>query len=291
MDRLRVLCEVAEAGSIARAAGNDPVRQSQFSRQLKELEDFFEVELTRRQGKGLSLTDAGKDLVHIAREAIGRLNDFHLRASSTPLTFSIGSGDSLLQWLVLPRLATLRKDLPNVRLRLQNLQTAEIISRLQDLSLDFGLVRHEALNEPLTAFAIGAMDYALFCPRKLLKKGETPKLQEIVETVPLAMQSGDGSFMRQFRDWVRKNGLNASIKLDCESFPQASRALMSDEFATILPTIARDEFPRNGCLELPLPFLNRKPRQMCLAWNPRTLRLRSEAVQICEILKATLEIH
>ncbi len=51
LDRLRVLCEVADAGGIARAARNDPTRQSQFSRQLKELEDFFEVELTRRQAR------------------------------------------------------------------------------------------------------------------------------------------------------------------------------------------------------------------------------------------------
>ena len=123
MDRLRVLCEVAEAGSLVRAAGSDPVRQSQFSRQLKELEDFFGVELTRRHGKGLVLTEHGQELVQIARESIGRLHDFQLRAGNQPLTFSIGGGDSLVQWLVLPRLAALQKNLPNINLRLQNLRT------------------------------------------------------------------------------------------------------------------------------------------------------------------------
>src|SRR5438067_271960 len=95
LDRLRVLCEVAEAGSIARAAGNDPVRQSQFSRQLKELEDFFEIQLTRRHGKGLVLTEMGKELVQIARESIRSLQDFKLRAGKKPLNISLGGGDSL----------------------------------------------------------------------------------------------------------------------------------------------------------------------------------------------------
>ena len=290
MDRLRVLCEVAEAGGIARAAGGDPVRQSQFSRQLKELEDFFEIELTRRQGKGLVLTDAGKELVQIARESIGRLHDFQLRAGSRPLTFSIGGGDSLVQWLVLPRLTALQKNLPNINLRLQNLRTAEITSRLQELSLDFGLVRREALTEPLTAFPIGKMEYALFCPRNLAKSVEPPNPRQLLATMPLAMQSGDGAFMRLFRDWEKENGLDVSIKLECDSFPQACRALSSGEFTAILPTIARCDLPKDAYWELPLPFLNKRPRQICLAWNPRTLRLRSEAVQVCDVLKAALKL-
>ena len=290
MDRLRVLCEVAEAGSIVRAAGSDPVRQSQFSRQLKELEDFFEVELTRRQGKTLILTEDGKELVQIARESIGRLHDFHLRASKQPLTFSIGGGDSLVQWLVLPRLAGLQKRLPNVNLRLQNLRTAEVISRLQESSLDFGLVRREVLTEPLAAFPIGKMEYALFCPKGLIKSAEPPSPRQILTTISLAMQSGDGAFMRQFRDWEKDNGLEVSIKLECDSFPQACRALASGQFTAILPTIARSDLPKDAFFELGLPFLNKRPRQLCLAWNPRTLRLRSEAVQVCDILKGELKL-
>ena len=40
LDRLRALVEVGATGSIVRAAEGDPARQSQYSRQIKELEDF-----------------------------------------------------------------------------------------------------------------------------------------------------------------------------------------------------------------------------------------------------------
>ncbi len=45
LDRLKVLIEVRDAGSIAQAAPGDPVRQSQYSRQLRELSEFFGCEV------------------------------------------------------------------------------------------------------------------------------------------------------------------------------------------------------------------------------------------------------
>ncbi len=278
-----MLCEVAEAGSIARAAGEGAARQSQFSRQLKELEDFFEVELTRRQGKVLVLTDAGRELAQIAREAIGRLHDFHARASAQPVSFSIGAGDSLLQWLVLPRLAALRTE---VNLCVLNLRTAEITNRLHDLSLDFGLVRREAVSAPLKCAPLGKMEYALFCPRSRFDK--VPDVRRAIETLPLAMQSGDGVFTRQFRDWAEKNGVNVRVKIECDAFPQASRTVQSGQCAAILPKIARGDLPGDAFWELDVPFLNKKPRQVCLAWNPRTIRLRSEAQELATHLAAAL---
>jgi DNA-binding transcriptional LysR family regulator len=283
-----VLCEVAEAGSLVRAAGNDSVRQSQFSRQIKELEDFFGVELTRRHGKGLVLTENGKELAQIARESIGRLHDFQLRAQNQPVTFSIGSGDSLVQWLILPRLAALQRRLPNINLRLQNLRSVEIANRLQELSLDFGIVRHDALPDSLASFPIGKTVYALFCSKRLKKNAKLTSPREILATMPLIMQTSDGVFMRQFRDWEEKNGLTVSKILECDSFPQACVALKSGDYAAILPTIARCELPQDNYLEVALPFLNKRPRQLCVAWNPRTLRLRNEAAQVCEALKSVL---
>ena len=95
--------------------------------------------------------------------------------------------------------------------------------------------------------------------------------------------------MRQFRDWAKAGRVKVSIKLECDSFPQACRALCSGQFATILPTIARCDLPDEDFWQLDLPSLNKKPRAVCLAWNPRTLRLRSAAVEVANCLKAALK--
>lgn len=41
LERLRSFCLVAEAGGVTKAAKGDAARQSQFSRQVKELEECF----------------------------------------------------------------------------------------------------------------------------------------------------------------------------------------------------------------------------------------------------------
>ena len=74
LDRLKTLIEVARAGSIAGAARGDSARQSLYSRQIKELEEFFGVELTRRRGKVLVLTRPGWELVRRAHESLSLIH-------------------------------------------------------------------------------------------------------------------------------------------------------------------------------------------------------------------------
>jgi len=76
LDRLRALVEVGSAGSIAQAAAGDPVRQSQYSRQIKELEDFFQTRLLERQGKGMRFTASGRELARISRFFLLGLSNF-----------------------------------------------------------------------------------------------------------------------------------------------------------------------------------------------------------------------
>ena len=95
LDRLKTLIEVAKAGSIAAAARGDSARQSLYSRQIKELEEFFGVELASRRGKVLALTGAGWELVRLASESLCLLDDFKSRSRNLPYRFTIGAGDSL----------------------------------------------------------------------------------------------------------------------------------------------------------------------------------------------------
>ena len=67
LDRLKALLAVGSAGNIVKAAGGDPIKQSQYSRQIKELEDFFQTRLTERDGKAIRLTASGKELARISR--------------------------------------------------------------------------------------------------------------------------------------------------------------------------------------------------------------------------------
>ena len=132
LDRLRTFCAVAETGGVTKAAGGDPTRQSQFSRQIKELETFFGVQLTRRQGKIIILSPAGIRLARIARESFIGLSDFQRACKDEPLESSIGAGDALLQWLLFPQMGQLYDTLPKVSFNVVSLRTLDIAERVND---------------------------------------------------------------------------------------------------------------------------------------------------------------
>ena len=152
---------------MTKAAKGDTAKQSLFSRQIKELEEFFSTELIRRKGRGVALTEAGERLNIIARECFASLSEFKSECKGRPVEVVIGTGDSVIQWLLMPRLAEIRQRIPNVRLKFLNLPTTDAVRPLADGLIDFALVRKDAVTRPLEARPLGVMDYSLFIPAPL----------------------------------------------------------------------------------------------------------------------------
>ena len=130
LDRLRNFCQIADAGSLTKAARGDVGRMALFSRQIKELETFFGVALRRREGKGIVLTEAGRRLAVLSREQFAGLEDFRRSCRNIPIEISIAAGNSLLEWVILSRIGELRKALPGVRFRVLSERTRDIVDGL-----------------------------------------------------------------------------------------------------------------------------------------------------------------
>lgn len=267
-DRLRSLLEVADAGSIARAAGTSATKQSQLSRQLSELESFFGRALTKREGGKRVLNDDGQLLADHVRWMFTGLADLKRgRAEATPPWFTLAAGDSVLHWLVLPRIAKVP-----ARFSVVALPVDDVIARLRDGRADLGIVRRDELVPDLKSRAIGEIEHALFVPRALASR-------ELAK-VPVAMQVSDRDFLRA----AEKEGL--SIELKCETFPQVFRAVQSGSFAGLLPTLARAELPASKFKELSVG--GRHASKLHLAWTRNLLRVRPRAEQVIDRLAREL---
>src|SRR6185503_3940366 len=157
---------------ITAAAGDDSNRQSQFSRQLKELEKYFGVELLKRGRGPAELTDAGERLYEIIGHTLSALEEFRLTCAGQPIELKIGAGESLIQWLLLLRLAGLSAAHPRLTVTFQNLKTDEILKQVADGALDFGIVTRFGPHRALASTPLGKMDFRLFAPTKLLPANE-----------------------------------------------------------------------------------------------------------------------
>lgn len=280
LDRLQALVDVADSGGISAAVGPNAVRQSLRSRQLKELEEYFGVELTRRSGRCLRMTPFGARLAKIAREGFQGLSDFKADCRKEPVVLRIGAGDSLIQWLLAPRLAALKNAMENVCLALRNLRTAEVVRQAGDLRLDFGLVRREAVSATLKSRKLGKLTYTLFAPKTLTPADAPLTAEWVLANLPLATVETTGEYGRQLHDASDRAGIPLRIHVECDSLPAVCRVVTSGLCAAVLPTIAAESLPVESYHALSSPLFAKMSRDIHVAWNPRLLRIRDAATEI-----------
>lgn len=273
LDRLNNFCRIAEAGGITKAAGGDPGKQSLYSRQIKELEMFFGVELKVRRGKGIALTDAGQQLARLARAHLIGLADFQKTARNMPQTISIGSGNSVIEWILTPLMAELHQALPTARFECISDRTRVIVSQLLDLTLDIGIVRDDAVQRPLKSAPLTSVTYSLFVPKKLSPGVNAANIRKRIAQIPLATSMG-GTFRDTLEAGARKLGWPLNIVMSCSSFTQAARLVLAGNYGGVLPGIARVDFDSSSVVEIPLPFLKDYSRKLCVSWNPRLIEVR-----------------
>jgi DNA-binding transcriptional LysR family regulator len=288
LDRLRVLVEVYDAGGIAKAAPGDPIRQSQYSRQLRELSEFFGAEVAHRQGRQLKLTAQGVQLAELVRSQLHALQDFRAECRSESVDYTIAAGDSLIHWLVIPRLGEIMRKQASVRFATSNLRTNEIVQQLKDGRVDFGVIRKDAMVAPLKSAPLGSLSFVAVVPKALLPARGNLSLGDVLGKIPFAAHTSDGQFTQKLRDVAKTLQTDLRPALICQSFPQAAAAVRSGGFGSILPALAVKELAPDSYREVPAETLKNLDRDIVLVWNSRLPKIRPRAKKLIEYLQNEL---
>src|SRR5579859_2984632 len=123
IDRLNTLCAVVEAGTIAAAAGSDLNRQSQYSRQLTQLEKALGVSLFERSGKNLKTNETGRRVAMAAQIFFGALDDVMAVAQAKAETIRLGGVEAMGCWFIMPQLPGRMAGDPPFRFEVQSVTT------------------------------------------------------------------------------------------------------------------------------------------------------------------------
>jgi len=271
LDRLKSLLEVGTAGSIVKAAEGDPVRQSQYSRQIKELEDFFRIKLIERQGKGTRLTPSGKELARISRFFMLGLSNFQRGCLAEEQTFRIGANATFIRHFLLPVLSPSQK--PGASYATEVVSDNEIERRLHDLTLDFGIVGNAAISRPLQMNSLGKWKLELWVPKAMRIDEAEARRRFQEQRLPLALA----------RSELDSLALPALAKypaqLACNSFLEAAAALEQQELGAFLPDYLAADDRSKSFIQVRIPKIDSQAFHFQLAWNPRLLRLNPHATR------------
>jgi len=271
LDRLRALVEVGAAGSMVRAAGGDPARQSQYSRQIKELEDFFQTGLVERHGKGIQLTASGKELARISRFFLLGLSNFQRGCLAEGQTYRVGAGPTFITRFLLPILAEPRAAQSGIRFAVEPVLGDEVERRLHDLTLDFGIVTRLAVSRPLQLKDLGAWRLKFWVPKTLCKTPRQAERAIAEKRLPLVWPAGElpQAEVAVLHDY--------EPTLTCTSFLEAKAALQEKGLAAVLPDFLMSASASERCHSVNLAAVDSLVFHYRLAWNPRLLRLNPHA--------------
>jgi len=167
-NRLRVLVEVARAGSITAAAERLSFTPPALSQQLAKLERELGCALLERGRNGVRLTEAGRVLLDHGERVLGELREAERAVRATlgqhPSTLSLGAFASAGTTLLPSALAEFRRAHPHVRLALSDVEPPDGYGLVTSGDLDLlithcypgtelpsatGLRRERLLTDPL----------------------------------------------------------------------------------------------------------------------------------------------
>jgi DNA-binding transcriptional LysR family regulator len=271
LDRLKAFLEVGSAGSIVKAANGDPVRQSQYSRQIKELEDFFRTRLIERQSKGIRFTANGKELARLSRFFLLGLSNFQRGCLAEEQTFRIGASATFIRHFLVSALSGKCAESSGVRYATEVVAGEEIERRLHTLSLDFGVVATPGLSRPLQTKPLRRWKLELWVP-KALGLTETKAAEGFKNrTLPIVLARGE------LDDLGLLPAAEYEAKVESCSFIDAMVAVQQQQLAVVVPDFLAPA--KSSLMRVRVSELDSRSFQFYLAWNPRLLRLNPHVIR------------
>lgn len=153
LTQLNYMITVAEAGNFTLAAEKSFVTQPTLSMQIQKLEEELDVQIFNRTKKPIRLTAVGEEILVQARKIIAeakRMDDIVAQEKGfIGGPFRLGIIPTVMPTLLPLFLTHFMKNYPKVDLHIEELNTDNIMTRLQEGKLDAGIAATPLKNEKL----------------------------------------------------------------------------------------------------------------------------------------------
>lgn len=263
LDRLETLSQIVSQGSIAQAAGGNPNRQSQFSRQVTELEEWFGISLLDRTSVPNKPTSAAFRISREVEAFMSNLDSVRENASGGRRVVVFGAGERMIRSYLVPWAAKIRE--PNMRWVFRNLTSVGVRGELLAKRIDFGILRKDHCPAGLTSVGMKPIPICLLLPadgKKTMRKLQWKDLSDL----PLVMLEGDGTFNRFLMEKASGFSVEIDVMTECSSWTQVIDAMNGFNVGGFLPKDMEKQFP-TGFSAVQLAGLEEYADEYVIAWS------------------------
>lgn len=249
---LETLLWIARLGTFGAAAERLNTTQPAISARVRELENLVGKQLFRREGRTMTLTPAGRQLVRESEPLVARFQDIMQGASSIADSSGIvriGAGEIAAASCLPGFVAGLQKELPNVSLEIEIALTADLIQQIltgrTDLVFGAGRIAHPALRTT----PIGTVDLLLLASPATVA---ALKSEGDVGRFPLWSLSSHSPLYQIMKEAISRTGLASRTVNLCNNARMMIDIVMAGDGIGIFPSSMVQQLLAEGRLA-PIP--------------------------------------
>jgi len=224
LEQLRIFIAVAEKQHVTQAASQLNLTQSATSAAIAALETRYGIKLFDRVGRGIVLTQTGRDFLNEAREVVARAKAAaHVLDDLAGLkrgSLALAASQTVANYWLPPRIEAFRKAHPGIDLHVTIANTEQVAQAINRGNADLGFVEGEVDDPSLAIRKIEGDSLAIVVGANHPWIGKTriiPKL--LTETCWILREPGSGT-RSIFEAALKKFGLKLSgldIRLELPS--------------------------------------------------------------------------
>ncbi len=265
LHQLKVFVEVADQGSITKAAEALHLTQPAVSIQLKKLQDQLEIPIIEVISRKVYLTDFGKEIANASRKILRETDLIQTTRSSY---LGLLSGDlkisivSTAKYIMPYFLTDFLKMHPQVKLTMDVTNKATVLEHLNDNSVDFALV--SVLPENLSVEKQDLMSNRLYLVRKATVAKTLPKLNlKDLQNENFVFREKGSTTRQAMEQFMRSNGITTNRQITLTSNEAVKQAVLAGLGFTVTPLIGI----KNELLSGQLQIVNVKGLPITTTWN------------------------
>ncbi len=249
--QLKYVLAVAEHQNFTKAAEHVFVTQPTLSMQIQKLEEELNILIFDRSKKPIELTEVGEKIVNQARNIVNeseRMQDVvDQEKGFIGGVFKIGIIPTIMPTLLPMFLKSFTNKYPKVHLKIEELTTSEIITKLNDGHLDAAIAATPLVQEKIKERVIYFEPFVGYVPKshRLYSKSKLDRSDLDINDI-LLLEDG-----HCFRDGVinickslKKNTATDSFQLESGSFETLIKLSNEGFGMTLLPYLNTLEIPK-----------------------------------------------
>jgi LysR family nitrogen assimilation transcriptional regulator len=294
--QLRYFVRIVDLGSVSRAAGALHVAQSALSQQVAALEAELNTALLHRSTRGVTPTDAGRQLYQHAQAILKQSDDAKTavaQCSSEPSGLvALGVPLSLVAPLAMPIFQAVRTQHPRIRLQILEELSGTILEWVKSGRLTLGIAFDDGNLESLAATPI--LEERLFLivpPKSPLARRKVVTLRDVAELELVLPTPDQGVRSRIDRAMARSGHAIGKVVAEINSLTLIKQCTAAGIGSTILSWPSVEAEVAQGsvvAIEIARPSITRVATLCVLASAPRSRAVECVMQQTREAIRDTV---